>query len=146
MSSFVLAFVCAVLTVGEGSFYASLVDKDFRVLAGVLRLSTKYDARHLRRKSIEWITRIFPSTLLSSSLKSSPTPNSNADCPAGISISLTPMPSPPPSPSRGKDAKLHLALRRELDSRAFERSPALEDARDYVVDMLTAEKMGRRVR
>lgn len=45
------------------SFYDSVVQKDFRVLAGVLRLSTKYDARHLRRKSIEWVTRIFPSTL-----------------------------------------------------------------------------------
>ena len=94
-------------------------------------------------RSIILYRRIFPSTLLSSS-------PSNADCSSrtgtGISISLTPMPSPPPSPSRGKNAKLHLALRRELDSRAFERSPGLEDARDYVVDMLTAEKLGRRAR
>jgi len=45
------------------SFYDSVVEKDFKVLSGVLRLSTKYDASYLRRKSITWITHIFPSTL-----------------------------------------------------------------------------------
>lgn len=45
------------------NFYDTIASKDFRVLTGVLRLSTKYDSRHLRRKCIEWITRIFPSTL-----------------------------------------------------------------------------------
>ncbi|KAL5476939.1 hypothetical protein ACEPAI_3125 [Sanghuangporus weigelae] len=50
----------------------------------------------------------------------------------------TQIPSPPPSPSR-RDAALHLALRRCLDSSAFDSRDILEDARDRVVDMLTAE-------
>ncbi|KAL5521740.1 hypothetical protein ACEPAF_2488 [Sanghuangporus sanghuang] len=50
----------------------------------------------------------------------------------------TQIPSPPPSPSR-RDAALHLALRRCLDSSAFDSRDIIEDARDRVVDMLTAE-------
>lgn len=46
------------------------------------------------------------------------------------------IPSPPPSP-QPKNTSLHLALRRALDSAAFDRGDALEDARDCIVDMLT---------
>ncbi|TDL19590.1 hypothetical protein BD410DRAFT_841948 [Rickenella mellea] len=104
-------------------------------------------------RAIVLYRRIFPSTLLhvsSAGDGSSYTDNSGAahGCSSssqgsssqpgmGISISLIPMPSPPPSPSR-KNAALHLALRRALDSSAFDGGDALEDARDRVVDMLTA--------
>ncbi|KAI5121994.1 hypothetical protein M0805_001827 [Coniferiporia weirii] len=99
--------------------------------------------------------RIFPSTLLSvpagdndasscarrtsggMSPLPPPPPSSHSNS-NSISIALTPMLTPPPSPSR-RNAALHLALRRCLDSAAFDRRDALEDARDRVVDMLTAE-------
>lgn len=58
--------------------------------------------------------------------------------PTDVSLPPTQIPSPPPSPSR-RDAALHLALRRCLDSSAFDRRDALEDSRDRVVDMLTTE-------
>ena len=67
-----------------------------------------------------------------------PIPNSSIPPTTSISISLTPMPSPPPSPLR-KNVALHLSLRRRLNSPAFDRSDELEDARDHVVDKLTAE-------
>ncbi|THH10605.1 hypothetical protein EW145_g1186 [Phellinidium pouzarii] len=91
--------------------------------------------------------RIFPSKLLNVSAgENGLQKNGNTLTARGvglppISIALTPMPSPPPSPSR-RNAVLHIALRRSLDSAAFDRGDALEDARDRVVDLLTAEAAG----
>ncbi|EJD05561.1 uncharacterized protein FOMMEDRAFT_145060 [Fomitiporia mediterranea MF3/22] len=85
-------------------------------------------------RAIVLYRRIFPSTLLRDTECKGPANGASA----GISVSLTPMLSPPPSPSR-RDGALHLALRRCLDSAAFDRGDALEDARDRVVDLLTSE-------
>ncbi|KAL5514220.1 hypothetical protein ACEPAG_2308 [Sanghuangporus baumii] len=90
-------------------------------------------------RAIVLYRRIFPSAM----------PNASSLCDSNIgsrSISSGPdvfapptqIPSPPPSPSR-RDAALHLALRRCLDSSAFDSRDILEDGRDRVVDMLTAE-------
>lgn len=50
----------------------------------------------------------------------------------------TSIPSPPPSPPLHKPSAQRLALRRCLDSAAFDRRALLEDARDRVVDLVTS--------
>lgn len=91
-----------------------------------------------------------PSFTLLSSARSDPNPASpttpkaslSSLKPARVSLSAAAystlsMPSPPPSPPLNKPSAQRLALRRCLDSAAFDRRALLEDARDRVVDLVT---------
>lgn len=127
---------------------------DTLVLEDQDRLQTDGEGEEIQGRGDDEIRALLHAIALFKRIISSPiTPTRPSDTSVGahsmaprkntpsITISLpssSMMLTPPPSPSR-KDAVLKISLRRCLDSTAFFRDDALEDARDRVVDMLTSE-------
>jgi hypothetical protein len=45
------------------SFFERGLETEFRIVAGILRVSTKYDVQYLRQRAISFLTEAYPSTL-----------------------------------------------------------------------------------